>query len=206
MADGNRGNHYTNDFLRRLSDDVKMPGEDACSDILPDRIVITTELLVMPGRHIIRFATIAITTILLIHPLGWAQQAAISEAQDQFRQDRAYQKELKREAALNLYRLKRSIEKDGFYSARIALNIWRSTSLKAGTFDAKVYDDLKTQLYEKAMKDSLACYQYFMRLKDANNAKTCMLIWRSHAKEIDRYDPTAYQQLQEGIEGLKKKK
>lgn len=160
----------------------------------------------MPCRHIIGYTAIAVAAILLIQPLGWAQQAAISETQNDALQENAYQRELKREAALNLYRLKKSIEKDGFYSARIALNIWRSTSLKAGTFDPKVYDDLKTQLYEKAMSDSLACYQYFIRLKDANNAKTCMLIWRSHAKEIDRYDPTAYQKLQEGIEGLKKKK
>ena len=160
----------------------------------------------MPSRHIIRYTTMIIAAILLIQPLCWAQQAAISERQDKVLQDDAHQKELKREAALNLYRLKRSIEKDGYYSARIALNIWRSTSLKAGTFDPEVYDDLKTRLYEKAMSDSLACYQYFMRLKDANNAKTCMLIWRSHAKEIDRYDPTAYQELQEEIESLKNKK
>ena len=160
----------------------------------------------MPCQHIIRYTGIAIAAILLIHPLCQAQQAAVSESHNEVLQDEAHQRELKREAALNLYRLKRSIEKDGFYSARIALNIWRSTSLNAGTFDPKVYDDLKIQLYDKAMKDSLACYQYFMRLKDANNAKTCMLIWRSHAKEIDRYDPTAYQELQEGIESLMKKK
>lgn len=151
-------------------------------------------------RPITIVVAVAITTLLTAQPLAWAQQAAVSQASEA-----AYQKELEKEAALNLYRLKRSIEKDGFYSARIALNIWRSTSLGAGTFDPRLYDQLKTQLYEKAMTDSLACYQYFMRLKDAQNAKTCMLIWRSHAKEIDRYDPVAYQELQEGVEHLKKK-
>lgn len=155
----------------------------------------------MFARSAIRYATFVIAALLLLQPMIWAQQHTAAEAGDE-----ANQKEMKREAALNLYRLKRSIEKDGYYSARIALNIWRSTSLNAGTFDPKLYDQLKVQLYEKAMADSLACYQYFMRLKDANNAKTCMLIWRSHAKEIDRYDPEVYQNLQEGIERLKKKK
>ena len=154
----------------------------------------------MLTRPITIYAAVAVTTMLLAQPLTWAQQAAVSQTSE-----KAYQKELEKEAALNLYRLKKSIEKDGFYSARIALNIWRSTSLNAGTFDPQLYDQLKIQLYEKAMTDSLACYQYFMRLKDAQNAKTCMLIWRSHAKEIDRYDPVAYQELQEGVEHLKKK-
>jgi hypothetical protein len=155
----------------------------------------------MFSRPAIRYASYVLAVLLLVQPMAWAQQHAAAEAGDE-----AYRQEMKREAALNLYRLKRSIEKDGYYSARIALNIWRSTALNAGTFDPKLYDQLKVQLYEKAMADSLACYQYFMRLKDANNAKTCMLIWRSHAKEIDQYDPVAYQKLQEGIERLKKKK
>lgn len=130
----------------------------------------------------------------------WAQNSAQPEASDQ-----AGKEALKKEAALNLFRLNRSIEKDGFYSARIALNIWRSTSIAAGTFDQPLYDKLKTQMYEKAMTDSIGCYQYFVQLKDYKNAKTCMLIWRSHAREIDRYDPAAYQKLLEGLEKLKKK-
>ena len=53
------------------------------------------------------------------------------------------QKELEREAALNLWRLKKSIEEDGFYNAHIILNVWRSTALDAGTFDQKVYDEFR---------------------------------------------------------------
>jgi hypothetical protein len=148
-----------------------------------------------------RYALMALIAVQVALPSARAQQAAVTGAQET-----AYQRELKKEAALNLYRLKRSIEKDGFYSARIALNIWRSSSLRAGTFDPQLYEEMKTRLYEKAMTDSLNSYRYFMRLKDASNARTCMLIWRSHAKEIDRYDPVVYQKLQEGVERLKKKK
>ena len=148
-----------------------------------------------------KYALMAIVAFQLVLSLAWAQQAAVADAQET-----AHRQQLKKEAALDLYRLKRSVEKDGYYSARIALNIWRSSSIRAGTFDPKLYDRIKTRLYEKAMADSLDSYRYFLHLKDAGNARTCMLIWRSHAKEIDRYDPVVYQKLQEGVERLKKKK
>lgn len=151
-------------------------------------------------RYIATTIALVVIAVMLTQPLALAQDSAQPETPDLVSKDA-----LKKEAALNLYRLKRSIEKDGFYSSRIALNIWRSTSTAAGTFDQKLYDQLKAQLYDKAMTDSLGCYQYFVQLKDYNNAKTCMLIWRSHAKEMDRYDPEVYQKLQEGLEKLKKK-
>lgn len=157
-------------------------------------------IFLMFSRPATRYTVFTIAVLLLLQPITSAQQHAVPESQDA-----AYQKALEKEAALNLYRLKRSIEKDGFYSARIALNIWQRTSTDAGTFDPVLYEELKTRLYEKAMADSLACYQYFIRIKDANNAKTCMLIWKSQAKEIDRYDPEVYQELQEGIKLLKDK-
>jgi hypothetical protein len=146
------------------------------------------------------YSVLAGLIVMAALPQCWGQPETPPPAAD-----RAQSEELKKEADLNLYRLKRSIEKDGFFSARIALNIWRSTSLDAGAFDPKLYDQLKIQLYEKSMTDSLSCYQYFIQKKDLNNAKTCMLIWRSHAREIDRYDPAVYQKLQEGLEDLTKK-
>ncbi len=151
-------------------------------------------------RNLIAIIVLAAMAVFPSHSPLQAQPPVEQKTSSQ-----ANKEELKKEAALNLFRLKRSIEKDGFYNARIALNIWHSSALTAGTFDQALYDQLKVQLYEKAMADSLSCYQYFMQLKDYNNAKTCMLIWRSHAKEIDRYDPSGYQKLQEGLEDLKKK-
>lgn len=154
----------------------------------------------MPFQAALKSALVFFAALMLIRPLAVAQSGAAPNAIG----DR-HLEELRGEAALNLHRLKTSIEKDGFYSARIALNIWRSTAERAGTFNPELYDRLKNQLYDKAMADSLGCYNDFMRQKDYNNAKTCLLIWRSHAKEIGRYDPAAYRQLQEGLERLKKK-
>ena len=149
----------------------------------------------------VRSALAVFAAVMLIQPLAHGQQggSARDAAGDEHLQ------ELRNEADLDLQRLKKTMEKDGFYSARIALNIWRSSAGRAGTFDPELYDRLKGQLYEKAMADSLACYNYFVGQKDYNNARTCMLIWRSHAGEIDRYDPAAYRRLQEGLENLKKK-
>ena len=152
-------------------------------------------------RHFIVIISLTVMGMIPAQTLSWAQTTTQTDIADQ-----AQSEELKKEAALNLYRLKRSIEKDGYYNARIALNIWRSTALSAGTFDQTLYDQLKQQLYQKAMADSMSCYQYFVQQNDYSNAKTCMLIWRSHAKEIDRYDPEAYQKFSEGLEKLKRKK
>jgi hypothetical protein len=120
--------------------------------------------------------------------------------------DDAYRRELEREAALNLIYLQRSIEKDGFYSARVALNVWRSSAIDAGTFDQKLYDELKLTLYQKSMSEALSCYNQFLSEKDYPNAKTCLQIWRSHAMEIDRFDPAEYQKLLAPLNKLKQKK
>ena len=45
------------------------------------------------------------------------------------------EKQLKSAANNSLWRLKYAIDKEGFYAARIALNIWRSNALDAGVFD-----------------------------------------------------------------------
>jgi hypothetical protein len=125
--------------------------------------------------------------VLLLAPLAISQDKAKQSPSVNVRQEM-----LKREAANAFRRLKRTMEKDGFYSGRVALNVWRSTALDAGTFDPSLYDDFKLQLYEKSVNDSLRCFEEFMLEEDFFNANFCLQTWRMHSKEIGTYDQAEY--------------
>jgi hypothetical protein len=114
--------------------------------------------------------------------------------------------ELKKEAALNLWRLKKAVEEDGFYSARIALNVWRSSAIDAGTFDQAQYDEFKKKLYEKSIDNSLECVESFVQEEDYYDASMCLETWKIHSQEIGTYDPARYKELRERLKGLKTKK
>lgn len=114
-------------------------------------------------------------------------------------------KALEREAALNLSRLKKSVEEDGFYNAHIMLNVWRSTALDAGTFDQKTYDDFKTQLYQKSIKESLQCFETLLVQEDYQNAEICLQIWRIHSHELGIFEETKYQALKKKLNDAKAK-
>ncbi|MGW8303748.1 MAG: hypothetical protein ACWGNO_16840, partial [Desulfobacterales bacterium] len=53
---------------------------------------------------------------------------------EQTREQKARQKMLNLEAANALWRLKRALKEDGFYSARVRLNVWRAAAIDAGKF------------------------------------------------------------------------
>ena len=108
----------------------------------------------MAGLHF-RFFTIiaALLSVLLLASIASPQDEAINSLDD-----KAKHRLLKREAANALYRFKLRLAKDGFYSGRVALNVWRSTAIDAGTFDQEQYNEFKTQLYEKSINDSLKCF------------------------------------------------
>jgi hypothetical protein len=129
-----------------------------------------------------------ILLVLLLAPLGFSQDTT-GISPDQI--DR--QKLLKQEAANALRRLKRVMEKDAFYSGRVALNVWRSTAMDAGTFDQAQYDEFKTQLYEKSVSDSLRCFEEALTEEDFYNAKFCLQTWRMHSKELGTYDQDDYE-------------
>jgi len=112
--------------------------------------------------------------------------------------EKAKQRWLKREAANALYRFKLRLSKEGFYSGRVALNVWRSTAIDAGTFDQAQYDNYKAQLYEKSIEDSLKCFEEFIEENFFYDANICLQTWRMHSKELGTYD-------QEQYEGFKKK-
>ncbi len=132
--------------------------------------------------------TATLLLVLLLAPLA-SPQDNTEQSPDEI----AIQQMLKREAANALRRLKRSMEKDGFYSGRVALNIWQSTAMDAGTFDQAQYDELKTQLYEKSVSDSLDCVEEALLEEDFYNAKFCLQTWRMHSKELGTYDQDDYE-------------
>ena len=132
--------------------------------------------------------TATLLVVLLLAPLGLAQDNTGLSPDENDRQQM-----LKQEAANALRRLKRSMEKDGFYSGRVALNVWQSTAMDAGTFDQAQYDELKTQLYEKSVSDSLRCVEEALVEEDFYNANFCLQTWRMHSKELGTYDQDDYE-------------
>jgi len=135
---------------------------------------------------------ITILTVLLL-ALLMAPFAIPQDKNEQSPDEIARQKMLKREAAVALQRLKRSMERDGFYSGRVALNVWQSTAMDAGTFDQTQYDEYKTQLYEKSVNDSLRCFEEALMEEDFYNANFCLQTWRMHSKELGTYDQDDYE-------------
>jgi len=132
--------------------------------------------------------TATLLLVLLLAPFA-SPQDNTEQSPDEI----AIQQMLKREAANALRRLKRSMEKDAFYSGRVALNIWQSTAMDAGTFDQAQYDEFKTQLYEKSVSDSLRCVEEALVEEDFYNAKFCLQTWRMHSKELGTYDQDDYE-------------
>ena len=132
--------------------------------------------------------TAALLLVLFLAPLAIPQDKT-----EQRPDEKARQQMLEREAANALRRLKRSMEKDGFYSGHVALNIWRSTAVDAGTFNEAQYDEFKTQLYEKSVNDSLRCFEEFLLEEDFYNANFCLQTWRMHSKELGTYDQAEYE-------------
>jgi len=118
---------------------------------------------------------------------------------EQSKEEKARKRELKRDAALNLWRLKKSIEEEGFYAARVALNIWRSTAIDAGTFDQAKYDELKKQMYEKSVKKSLQCFEYYLEETNFHDAFMCLQTWKIHSQEIGIFDQDKYEALRDKL-------
>jgi hypothetical protein len=115
------------------------------------------------------------------------------------------QRELERDAAINLSLAKKSIQDDAFYSAKVALNVWRLSAVEAGNFDGKLYEDLRKQLYEKSIRDNLRCLDVAVAQRDASDANLCLKIYRLHSQEIDAFDAKRYEELKARVNGIRKK-
>jgi hypothetical protein len=149
-----------------------------------------------------KFWTIAICFLMVFSLVQSPGFIAIAE---QTKEEKARQKMLNLEAANALWRLKRSLEKDGFYSGRVRLNVWRAAAIDAGKFDPQKYEEFKLQLYEKSLTASLKCIEYYIEENSYHDANMCLQTWQMHAKEIDRFDESTYQELVKRLSSLKEK-
>jgi len=100
---------------------------------------------------------------------------------------------------------RKSIQDDAFYNARVTLNVWKISALEAGTFDPKIYDELRKQLYEKSIRDNLRCIDTSIARRDAVNANQCLRIYQLHAQEIGALDPRKYDELKQRVGDIRKK-
>ena len=148
----------------------------------------------------------AILMIVLCISVAYPQSN--SKQTEQTKEEKARKRELKRETALNLWRLKKSLEEDidGFYLRRVALNIWKSNAIDAGTFDQKQYDEFKQIVYEKSVIKSMECFEYFIEEQRFYDANLCLQTWKIHSEELEIFDQTKYDELKEILSDAKAKK
>ena len=150
--------------------------------------------------------TIWIAALCVLMALTLAQTGVPPAFAEESKEEKDRQRMLNREAVNALCRLKRAIEKDGFYSGRVRLNVWRVAAIEAGKFDPQKYEEFKKQLYEKSVNASRKCFEYFIEQNSHHDANMCLQTWKMHAKEIDMFDESAYQELVKRLNGLKEKK
>jgi hypothetical protein len=157
---------------------------------------------------LLKLKTILTAILLVFLCISVAYPQSSSEQTKQTKEEKARKRELKRETALNLWRLKKSLEGeiDGFYLRRVALNIWKSNAIDAGNFDQKQYDAFKQQLYEKSVMKSLECFEYFIENQRFNDANMCLQTWKVHSQELGLFDQTKYDELNEKLKDARAKK
>ncbi|MBW2412459.1 MAG: hypothetical protein JRF72_21880 [Deltaproteobacteria bacterium] len=136
-----------------------------------------------------KIAFCALLCVVLIH------MDIPAAAAEQTKEEKARQRMLDREAANALWRLKKALKEDGFYSGRVRLNVWRVAAIEAGKFDPDTYEAFKKQLYEKSVHDSLKCFEYFLEQNSRHDANMCLQTWKMHAQEIGIFDEPTYQAL-----------
>ena len=109
------------------------------------------------------------------------------------------EKQLKSAANSSLWRLKYAIDKEGFYAARVALNIWRSNALDAGVFDQAEYDAYKKKIYDKSIQNSLQCFEYAIQHENVTDARICLYTWKAHSEEMGTFDADLYEEMHKKI-------
>lgn len=108
-------------------------------------------------------------------------------------------KQLKKAAYNSLWRLKRAIEKYGFYSASVALNVWRSNAIDAGIFNQTQYDAFKKQIYEKSIENSLKCIETSLEKQNYTDAKICLHAWKLRTQALGTFNQDYYDQMKDRL-------
>jgi hypothetical protein len=115
-------------------------------------------------------------------------------------------KQLKTAAYGSLWRLKRSIERDGYYSSRVALNVWRSNAIDAGLFKQEEYDQYKQQIFEKSIASNQRCFDRAVEDLNYTDASKCLLTWKLHSEEMGWFDAARYEEMETRLEAIKNQK
>lgn len=157
-------------------------------------------------HHLVRHKNIWVIAICFLMGLTLVQSSVSIAIAEQTKAEKDRQRMLNREVANALWRLKRALKEDGFYSGRVRLNVWRMAAIDAGKFDPDKYEEFKKQLYEKSVNASLKCFEYFIEQKDRHDANMCLQTWKMHSKEIDLYDEPTYQELVKRLNDIKVEK
>ena len=139
-----------------------------------------------------------LTFLPLVVSIVFSQLVGEIQAQEEH-QIQITDKHLKTAASNSLWRLKHSMEKDGYYSARVALNVWRSNAIDAGIFDQAEYDAYKNQIYEKSIQSNLKCYERSLQNENLNDARICLFTWKAHAQELGVFDPDRYKEMEKTL-------
>jgi hypothetical protein len=160
--------------------------------------------MTMAGR-IPNFLAAAFLLVLAFAGLGEAQSQPSRTQPSAPSPEVLRQRELERDAAVNLSLAKKSIQDDAFYNAKVALNVWRLSAIEAGNFDRKLFEDLRRQLYEKSIRDNLRCIDTAVAQRDAPDANLCLKIYRLHSQEINAFDPKRYEELKARVSSIRKK-
>ncbi len=115
------------------------------------------------------------------------------------------QKQLERDASVSLSLAKKAIQEEGFANGRVALNVWKVTALEAGTFDARLYEELRRQLYEKSIRESLRCVEQGIAHRNPADAGRCLQLYRLHGQEIGLFDPRRYEDLSRRVGEIRRR-
>lgn len=136
--------------------------------------------------------------ILVWDAVAWADAKQVQQS------EKITRRQLKIAAANSLWRLKRAVERDGYYGARVALNVWRANAIEAGTFKQEQYDEYKKQIYEKSIQNSLDCFEYGLENESYTDAKRCLYTYKIRSEEIGTFDQPRYEEMNEKLKSLRK--
>lgn len=153
------------------------------------------------------FKHLILIAVLVALPLAWAhayEEEPVHQTRlglPQVAPDDHRAAQLKRDADHSLYLARHSIKINGFFCANIELNIWKNLAQRAGTFDEKIYEELKTELYTGSMRHMEKWFNYYLKRGFYNDAQKCLQTWRIHAMEIGKFDETAYEKKAAAVKG-----
>lgn len=136
--------------------------------------------------------------------LGLFFSGPVKDAWGQDKQNRTADPALRRQAAISLSRLKLSLSRDRYPSARAALNIWRSDALAAGTFDEVQFQEWLRRIYQKSVNSMLKWFEVCLDEKWMREADYCQKVYRIHARAINIFDQERYDEMTDRIKKRKK--